>query len=113
MSEIDKFEAAKFKPGQSGNPAGKVKGTVGGRIGVQRRPFFDTVSRRDQIPPAFFLREDPRLDFHYLILCSIRSTDCSTKKPIFGRIWAYRTRQRNFYSGTSCFVKRPIFIGVC
>ncbi len=32
MSEIDKFEAAKFKPGQSGNPAGKVKGTVGGRM---------------------------------------------------------------------------------
>jgi hypothetical protein len=32
MSENDKFEAAKFKPGQSGNPAGKAKGTVGGRM---------------------------------------------------------------------------------
>jgi len=32
MSDNDKFEAAKFKPGQSGNPAGKVKGTVGGRL---------------------------------------------------------------------------------
>ena len=32
MSEIEKFEAAKFKPGQSGNPGGKVKGTVGGRM---------------------------------------------------------------------------------
>ena len=32
MSDNDKFEAAKFKPGQSGNPAGKVRGTVGGRL---------------------------------------------------------------------------------
>jgi hypothetical protein len=32
MSEIEKFEAAKFKPGQSGNPAGKAKGTVSGRL---------------------------------------------------------------------------------
>jgi len=32
MSEIDKFEAQKFKPGQSGNPAGKPKGVVSGRL---------------------------------------------------------------------------------
>ena len=32
MSDNDKFEAAKFKPGQSGNPAGKAKGTVSGRL---------------------------------------------------------------------------------
>ena len=32
MSDNDKFDAAKFKPGQSGNPAGKVRGTVGGRL---------------------------------------------------------------------------------
>jgi hypothetical protein len=32
MSENEQFEASKFKPGQSGNPAGKVKGTVGGRM---------------------------------------------------------------------------------
>lgn len=32
MSENEQFEAAKFKPGQSGNPAGKVKGTVSGRL---------------------------------------------------------------------------------
>ena len=32
MSETDRFEAQKFKPGQSGNPAGKAKGVVSGRL---------------------------------------------------------------------------------
>jgi len=32
MSENEKFEAAKFKPGQSGNPKGKPKGVQGGRM---------------------------------------------------------------------------------
>lgn len=32
MSENEKFEAAKFKPGQSGNPKGKPKGLQGGRM---------------------------------------------------------------------------------
>lgn len=32
MSENEKFEAAKFRPGQSGNPKGKPKGVQGGRM---------------------------------------------------------------------------------
>ena len=32
MSVSEEFEAAKFKPGQSGNPAGKKKGVVIGRM---------------------------------------------------------------------------------
>ena len=32
MADIDSFETQKFKPGQSGNPAGKKKGALLGRM---------------------------------------------------------------------------------